>query len=666
MGCGHDPDTGRRARALIVAVLVIAPLAWSERALAAPSVTITSPGSAVVVTSDVLTVRAEVMSFYGLRSVRATVETVGVDLVLSQPAAWAGTMNLSTVADGMRTLTVTATDVYGAVGMASTSIMLDRRPPADRPPTLTVRAPVDGRVAHRTIPVDFSCADDGPGGCASVQVIIGATVVATGKDGLMTNVPAPSASDGQSIVVDLVGTDSAGQRTVLRRMVYVEIGPGLTEILHVPGTLLDFDASHLLYLNPAGTALIRRDRSSLTDVTIVEGLKNQPKTAAPYPVSQALYKGTVLHAIDGPLVHWKGPGDVVTYPGGSFKLAGPYLVTLVIVRDLMGADNARPNRRHLDTGASSVAMGDPLFPHRTDGIIPFFDVAPNGDIMYTVLNPSGGTYLNRGATGETIIVSPDIRYEYALTNGEGVLFPTQAAGGVGISLFTVPSGAVLEVARPSARPAWPLPLKDYVFAGKWIGFTRPSVDGGPLQAWTRSPAGVDTDCSTLNQPVTIAGLSPTGEIVFEASGRRYLSSATSLPPRWVASTQGRVVRKESDDVFHLIIAGTLFRIGPPGPEVDAGAPRDVAPPADSAGPPDAGAVDAPIAPDAANDAARADAAAMPDGASPDRGANDAGSTDPPRDPGCQCTQGGGRGGTLLVWLVMAIAVARAARRRSDP
>jgi hypothetical protein len=199
MGCGHGPDTGRSARALMVAVLVITPLAWSERALAAPSVTITSPGSAVVVTSDVLTVRAEVMSFYGLRSVRAAVETVAVDLLLSQPAAWAGTMNLSAVADGMRTLTVTATDVYGAVGMASTSIMLDRRPPADRPPTLTVRAPVDGRVAHRTIPVDFSCADDGPGGCASVQVILGATVVATAKDSLTTNVPAPSASDGQSI-----------------------------------------------------------------------------------------------------------------------------------------------------------------------------------------------------------------------------------------------------------------------------------------------------------------------------------------------------------------------------------------------------------------------------------------------------------------------------------
>jgi hypothetical protein len=253
-----------------------------------------------------------------------------------------------------------------------------------------------------------------------------------------------------------------------------------------------------------------------------------------------------------------------------------------------------------------------------------------------------------------------------------------------ISLFEIATGALVDLAPLRTSGSSPLPYKDYRFAGRWIAYTHPRVEGGPVQAWTRSPDGVKTVYSALNEVVELAGLSPTGAVVFDASGKRYLSSPAAPSPELVSTTQGKVVRKDRQYDIHVVLADTLFRIGPPA-QTDGGAPPDSssgeagtpedAPLAtDAAIPPDAEAVDAPAVDAAEVDAATAvdavtmvdagavDASAVADGARVDSRATDGASPSPPDGSGCACTQAGGRTGTPILWLVMVMLI-RARRWR---
>ena len=584
-------------------------------------------------------------------------------------------MNLSGLARGSYPLKVRATDVYGAVGTAMITFTVDR------PPTLAIAAPIEGRVARPSLPVDVTCTDDDPAGCASIQVSVGGTTLASGRAAVSTTVTPPAQTEGMSITVVITGTDSAGRSVTENRRAFVENGAGLSELLRVPGTVLDFDGGKVLFQNAAQTALILRDRASSMETVAAWGLTKA--------VSEALiYKSGVVYQVEGRgVAHWKGAGNPVTLgtavvtPAGptasnTFKMAGPY----VAFRSTVDAKGSiRPVRHHLDTGEMLILNGDRDFipgPGPTSRSL-WFDLAANGDVVY---NPEASTtaHLYRQAT-QTYGTVPDAPsgmgswHEEPITNGSSVMFafmtrcPPTCPLGYGIALVTS-AGTLVEVAR-SNPTIYPRSGRDFMLAEGWSAFTRSrGGNDAVVQAWTRSPDGVETDCSTLTRPVSLAGLAPSGEILFD-SGRRYRSSASSLPPTEVGGAQGKVAHKDGE--FHVILGDTLFRVlrsagdGSTPPDLGgADIPgRDAAVDAQTPAPdlptplPDAGA-------DVASNDAGIDMRTQ-DGFTSDLAARDVGGIglsdgSGGSAAGCQCSHAGGRGaessGCWLIAVVTALSL----------
>jgi hypothetical protein len=623
--------------------LALTLVAWAEGARADPSVVIRSPTATLY--GDNVPIEAFVTSGVALKGVRAALENVALDLVSPSTSVWTGTMDVTPIARGSRTLTVTATDVNDAIGTASVTLNVDR------PPKISVAAPLDGRVVRPSFPVEVTCVDDDPAGCTSVRAVIDGSILAAGSASLSTNATPPAHTEGRSIVVDLVGVDSAGQSVTQKRTLYVENSSGLAEIQRVPGKLLDFSATDLLYRNEAENALLIRSRATSMDVVVAGALTEPIETAA-------LYQGTVVYQKrDGTVVHWKGSdnsvtlGRAVVQTGGliastAFKLAGPFVAFRSIV-DAKGG--TRPVRHHLDTGAMLTLTGDPDY-NSGPGAPSFclwLDLAANGDVVYNPEVPRTA-FLYREATGqyEPLVhpsTSANTLFETPVTNGESVVFAF--AGTVcdtapcstvhhGIGLFT-PGTGIAELAKAGlASPGVPRALRDFQFGGSWVAFTRSSAAARPVQVWTRSPAGVETERSTAAAHAGIAAVSSDGEIVFDVEGARFRSSGTSLAPKQVGSSQGKVIHR--DDHFHVLLGDSLFRVTLP-PEPDGGTS-------------DASDLDAPSPVDATNDAEVMDTGpddVSSDGAGGSTGTGGAGGADAGIADGRDAADVRGDGGDLI-------------------
>jgi hypothetical protein len=173
--------------------------------------------------------------------------------------------------------------------------------------------------------------------------------------------------------------------------------------------------------------------------------------------------------------------------------------------------------------------------------------------------------------------------------------------------------------------------RDYQYGGSWIGFVRTNIRFQPGQPWVRSPAGVETQCSTLATGTAINAVSPNGEIMFNGA----IASAASPMPKPIFSAQGKVVHRDND--FYIILGDTLFVVRPsPGP--DGGTP--------DGGTPDARPLDASSAVDAFDDRTSVDAPIIDGGSSLDIGTGGAGGSG--GSGGGAATAGtSGAGGTAL-------------------
>ena len=577
--CNRSSRWSQRNARLFGAVAALTVLGWSGRAFADPNVFIQSPASGSR-QGNSIAVQAYVMSTYILKGARAQVASVGLDLTIGTNGLWEGTLDVTPIAQGPYTLTVTATDANDTIGSASIPITVDR------PPTITVTAPFDDRVVRPSIPVEVTCTDDDPAGCASLRVTFGG-VVLTGQS-IISALITPVSGEGTTSTLDAVGTDTAGQTSAtLKRSLHIENSTELTELLRVPGKVLDFSATEVLYLNDAKNGLLVRNRSTLADVIVVDGLSAPPRQAE-------LYKGTVVYVKDDFTVrHWKGGGDEVVLgtarPIGclqpfdkTFKLAGPYVAYLAVV-DTKGG--TRPVRHHLETGATLMLRGDsgynPTVPGTTSHSC-WFDLGPNGDVVYNPEVPSRAFWY-REATGQYVDVmypadaGRSSNYE-PLTNGESVIFGSACGIGgpcgssFGISLFTADAGFT-DLTPPGFLGNYS-PVhsgEHFQFGGSWIGFLRSSTANQvPTVPWLRSPAGVETLCTTLAMGPPIQAVSPDGEIMF--AGHR--ASVASPSPKRIYGGKGKVLHRDGN--FHVVLGDALFVVRP-SPQPDGGTPDTGAP-----------------------------------------------------------------------------------------
>lgn len=497
-----------------------------------------------------------IVSTFEIKRVRARVEGREVELTFSDTAlcdrsgclrGWVGDISLSGLPRGPKTLTVVATDVFGNTSQAQRAFVYDR------PPTLTVNAPLDETVARPAIFVDATCADDDPAGCASVMVgfDVEGPALAAGKDAVKESVSIPTPNGETSVVLYFTARDSIGQTVTLTRRVYVEASNNLSEVASVGGHIFDVRPDRILFLE--GRTLKIRDRSSGLDTVVI----NDPVIEVSYGFLSpkgAIFVAYTVNELRFRLYDWRD-GDLVGLglldSSSSLKVKGKYAIWNVFSPNVASPNGAYSLvLRDLDSGINAQVS-------TIAGNISN-DVSASGDVAYWSADSSTKYNIYRYRAGGSVKLTNDTALwnTYPLTDGINVVYrkSTPCCGGnqtYAIMLYR-PSGEVTlsPPSRQELRPDF-----DYRVNGGWVAFTRLSATG-LRQVWTRSPADEEAQVSFFNTSSFIKALSPLGGVVFSNS-RTYLKEP-GMPEFQTGSGLGDYFWQ--DGQWFVTIGRSLFKV----------------------------------------------------------------------------------------------------------
>jgi hypothetical protein len=468
---------------------------------------------------DQLSVVATTTSLYELVSLAAEVNGRTSNLSYVPEAycdkfdchpGWSGNLTLAGLARGAHTLTVTATNVFSDAAVIQVPFVYDR------PPELTVLAPLDATVARPQIHVAATCDDDDAAGCEQIAVAIRSgdcyslnSILASGQSSINTTIPLAT-YDGRELDLCIRATDSAGNRTIASRRIYVEASSALTEVISLNGPILDVQPDRVLYL----------DTTDITPTLKIRQLDTgQDIEVATMPVNSNLRRAYLTPV-----------GALVPY--SFLPVKGNYTI---------GENGRELIRRDLVLGTNTVIISDSI---RTwNG----FDVAANGDVIYT-----SGTEIFRYHDGTTTRFSDNQHYKSApRTDGINIVYrksATCSCGPYSTVLFTETAEIILA----------PAPGGDYQLNNGWIAFTKAGADGS-LQVWTRSPAGDLRQVSFFGTSSFINALGPNGDVTFINRNRLYLSRS-GAPAVEISSNLGRSFWQ--DGQWFVIIGRSLFKVEP--------------------------------------------------------------------------------------------------------
>jgi hypothetical protein len=485
-----------------------------------------------------LKVRVSINSTFEIKSVKASVEGREAQLVFPTAVScgpfgcsqgWGGDISLSGLSRGQKTLTVSATDVFGNTSQTQGTFVYDQ------PPALNIAAPLAETVARPGIFVDVTCTDDDPVGCVSLTVSsFDQGTLATGKDAIKGHLFLP-ASGVWSGDLTFTARDSIGQTTTLTRHFLIETSINLSEVASVGGPILDVQSDRILFLED--NSLKIRDRTSGLDTVVMNDSAKFPSYGFLAP------KGAIFAASSEPgfsVYDWRD-GNLVNLgfldSSSSLKVKGKYalwnLGNSLILRDLDSGTN---------TQVSTIATN---WGH---------DVSASGDVVYLSSDSPTNSNIYRYRSGATTKLTNDSTLSNTdpLTDGINVAYRKNNA----IMLY----GSAGEVTL-SAPPGEIDSGRDYQLNGGWIAFTRPG-NIVPKQVWTRSPAGEEAQISFFSSLSFIKALSPVGSVIFNNnSGRSYLKEANTpdnAPSVDVGTNQDNYVWQ--DGQWFVFVGRSLFRV----------------------------------------------------------------------------------------------------------
>lgn len=487
-----------------------------------------SPGE---LSDDNLFISATVASTFELASVTASVEGREAKLVFTASAipgrfgatpGWTNSLSLAGLSRGPFNLAVTAKDVLGSSSATQVSFTHDRKP------VLVVASPTPNAVARPTVAVDFACSDDGPTPCA-VRILANGQLLATNQ----VNALDLSAFDHSGVALRFEVKDSAGQTTIDERGVFVETNPQLSEVLSVTGNFWDVQPDRILFLD--GTRILKiRDRSSGRETVIL----NDKDKVAEYGFlapkgAMFVASGTVFDWRDGKLVDLGllNSQNSLVVNGGYAIWNVNFVFQDLMLRDLVAGTNVIVSRK---TGNW----------HN--------DVATNGDVVFW-----GNDYkIYRYRRGVTTLVSTDstVWNTYPVTDGTNVVYRKHGNGTFAIIMVSATGESMLVPALAGDAT----PGADYQLNSGWVAYRKPGT-GGPLQVWTRSPGGAETQITYFGSSSGIESLNPNGELIVSNGGTKYLSQAgrplLALGP-YIGETAWR------DGRWTVVIGGSLFALAP--------------------------------------------------------------------------------------------------------
>jgi hypothetical protein len=522
---------------------------------------------------------------YELTGVRAQVGGASGPLTLDtagNPSGWTGQLSLAGV-NGDATLTVTATDAFGATGSATVDVKVV---PAF---ALTIDSPVMEDVARPKIRFKASCA--GGTGCKALTVSYevdhcgsAPVLLASGTDTVDQEVDL-SAYNHTNITVHIEAMDASNKFTSKNLYVNVEDSASLMAEDQVSaGRILDFDERRLLFKDSQADVtdqghLVLRDRSCAFETpvaTVPQG----------YYVlnSCSRYDSTVANAALTSLgavwyIDQGRDGRYEAYEWNGFALLDQKQRRVVGARGkwvLFGrvptATSATGGRRNVETGTEDAV--DLV----TGGL------ADDGSFVYV---PGTGLSWWRAGTVTPIANDGVAPFTAPLTDGTNVVWE----GASGTSLYFNDGQSTTTLAPRSSG--------SYALRAGWTAFTQIGASG-VAQVWRRSPTGEVQQVSFFSADSRIEDINPSGDIVFVTgqldSARRYLAKVGQAMPTEISGGLGTA--RWNAGGWHLMLGRSLFAFGdgvvPSRPACGAGdggvSPPDagIAPDATDSGSPDAG------------------------------------------------------------------------------
>ncbi len=527
----------------------------SAFAHAAVTVNITQPSAGDLV-GDSLSIAATIGSPYQLASVTATAGTASGNLTTSLSSS--GTLDLSGVATGPTTLTVTATDTQGNSGSAQVVIK------HDYPPIVAVSAPLPLTVARPNVRVTGTCSDGDAYPCQSLAVRVGSptgTPLATVNASSMDQVIALDAYRGQQIALYLVATDTAGSTAASAGVpVFVDDSPQLVEVATVPNPIVDVDETRILH------GMTIRTRGTTTDVALPSSLGDTCRLSP---------KGALCNAGE-----WKDGAVVATWNQAAttgvsgfrmFAARGGYAVWV----DTDGKGNYSAWYRDSAADTTTKVLTNPYFIYAGD-------VGANGLAAYIIQSATGANYFPVYTySGGTLapITPTNTKYEGVLIDGNNVIYRQWFLGYEG-DVFLYTGTDTLTFTSGGCN----LPFS-YAVNGGWTAYNVAVDACQTLQVWTRAPDDTRHQLSIWSTSSTIDAVSDTGEVMmFNASSlgnHRYLASA-SLGPVAVSTPLGRAVSIGGQ--WYVVMGRSLFSVvlgagadlaTPPPPDLAVAPPDDL-------------------------------------------------------------------------------------------
>ncbi len=390
------------------------------------------------------------------------------------------------------------------------------------------------------------------------QAQVGSQLITTSQSTLNQAVDL-SSYDSQDLVVTFTALNSDGETTTVTEHVYVDLSQRLAVLATVPGKILDFDPTRILF-RASDDSLVVRDRSSQRDTMIW-------KVAGSYPSSGWLTSaGAVWFSADPPNAicldgstssyFWNGATPIRFFPSVGADCGG---LDSVVAGDW--ALTPAGTTVNLKTGATASV------PSPTEGL-QSRTIAANGDVFEIGGGSPSNVYRERsggltllgaaGGTGNGVVLTDSVNLVFDII---------EPGNGCWLDLFSLATAMQQPLSQqmvpPSETCSGFTAYSQYQASNGWTAFVKPA--SGVNQVWSASPSGQQTQLSVFNTDSSIDAVGPTGEVMFLNQGDRdagvesgrYLRLPPALPER-INSTLGVAV--SGCDGWYVRMGGTLFQV----------------------------------------------------------------------------------------------------------
>ncbi|MDB4951873.1 MAG: hypothetical protein JWM27_4522 [Gemmatimonadetes bacterium] len=443
-------------------------------------------------------------------TITATVEGRTVSLLRSG-STWTGNLVLAGLARGAKEMTFTSTDPDGATHLTVVRFYFDAAP------TVAISAPLPYEVVPLQVRVTASCTDDDPAGCASTAVFgyyfddDSYHQLAAGGSHFDQTLTLDPILDGRPVLLQVVGTDTRGQRGSASVRIQVENAvTGWTRIAFTQGRVHDVSTDRVLYSDSTGgvESLKVLTRASGTSTTLWTGAAGHAVQIAALGPHGAIFEEGI-NGVDA--VHeWRDGVLDPTAPASSsaqLQVSGTWAVYVTF-----NLPSRNLHRRDLETGAD-VTLGPVL--GGTAG--------PNGDVVYDT--PAYDIYRYRNGAATLIAAhTSDSTFNAPVTDGTSIVYLKRQGLASSGQIVLYDAGAEVLLATSTTLPQ---ASTGYRIAGGWVAYI-PTAAGGASQIWVRSPAGTARQVASGTSCGLLA-LDASGTTAYRCGGQSYVVRPNASP-----------------------------------------------------------------------------------------------------------------------------------------